>query len=219
MAATFYRLLFGWENRNAGEQFLSNRRTSQILKKIITLEHPTDMLAVYQDEALSNAYQYFIRGNDNSSSIRKNRTLLQALYQKFNLEKTKENQLRISDYIWLYFNRKSQQNIDEIKKEMLDTYFEQYFSFVQFHPSFDYTDFFDGLRPVRSDGSELGFELKNGLFKQFVVGNQQCRVFGNRECREIGNTSAELAKGIFPVAIIKKWFSDFPVYSSSRSGL
>jgi hypothetical protein len=52
-----------------------------------------------------------------------------------------------------------------------------------------------------------------------VVGNQQCRVFGNRECREIGNTSAEFAKGIFPVAIIKKWFSDFPAYSSFRSGL
>jgi catechol 2,3-dioxygenase-like lactoylglutathione lyase family enzyme len=52
-----------------------------------------------------------------------------------------------------------------------------------------------------------------------VVGNQQCRVFGNRECREIGNTSAEFAKGIFPVVIVKKWFSDFPAYSSFRSGL
>jgi len=39
--------------------------------------------------------------------------------------------------------------------------------FVQFHPSFDYTDFVEGLRPVKKDGTELGFELKDGVFKAF----------------------------------------------------
>lgn len=39
--------------------------------------------------------------------------------------------------------------------------------FVQFHPSFDYTDFVEGLRPVKKDGGELGFELKDGIFKAF----------------------------------------------------
>lgn len=39
--------------------------------------------------------------------------------------------------------------------------------FVQFHPSFDYTDFVEGLRPLKKDGGELGFELKDGIFKAF----------------------------------------------------
>lgn len=39
--------------------------------------------------------------------------------------------------------------------------------FVQFHPSYDYTDFVEGLRPFKKSGSELGFELKDGLFKSF----------------------------------------------------
>lgn len=39
--------------------------------------------------------------------------------------------------------------------------------FVQFHPSYDYTDFVEGLRPVKKDANELGFELKDGLFKKF----------------------------------------------------
>jgi 5-methylcytosine-specific restriction endonuclease McrBC GTP-binding regulatory subunit McrB len=40
--------------------------------------------------------------------------------------------------------------------------------FVQFHPSYDYTDFVEGLRPKKNkDDKELGFELKNGIFKAF----------------------------------------------------
>ena len=41
--------------------------------------------------------------------------------------------------------------------------------FVQFHPSYDYTDFAEGLRPaIKKDGS-MGFELQNGIFKKFVA--------------------------------------------------
>lgn len=42
------------------------------------------------------------------------------------------------------------------------------FAFVQFHPSYDYTDFVEGLRPTKPDSNgSIGFELKNGIFKEF----------------------------------------------------
>jgi hypothetical protein len=42
------------------------------------------------------------------------------------------------------------------------------FAFVQFHPSYDYTDFVEGLRPTKPDSNgNIGFELKNGIFKEF----------------------------------------------------
>lgn len=40
--------------------------------------------------------------------------------------------------------------------------------FVQFHQSYDYTDFVEGLRPTKPDkNGNVGFEMKNGVFKEF----------------------------------------------------
>lgn len=41
--------------------------------------------------------------------------------------------------------------------------------FVQFHPSYDYTDFVEGLRPIQENAGEVGFERKDGVFKEFCA--------------------------------------------------
>ena len=39
--------------------------------------------------------------------------------------------------------------------------------FVQFHPSYDYTDFVEGLRPVSNGDGTIEFKLVDGIFKKF----------------------------------------------------
>ena len=45
---------------------------------------------------------------------------------------------------------------------------KQQVEFVQFHPSYDYSDFVEGLRPKVNDDGTMGFELQDGIFKKFV---------------------------------------------------
>lgn len=39
--------------------------------------------------------------------------------------------------------------------------------FVQFHPSYSYTDFVEGLRPSRDNSGQIGFKRQDGVFKTF----------------------------------------------------
>lgn len=54
------------------------------------------------------------------------------------------------------------------KDEELIKQFNSHTEFVQFHPSYDYSDFVEGLRPVEGDTSgDVGFERKDGVFMDF----------------------------------------------------
>ena len=58
----------------------------------------------------------------------------------------------------------------EIKEEMTpadEKQFNEQCGFVQFHPSYDYTDFVEGLRPIQDNQGNVGFKRRDGIFKEF----------------------------------------------------
>jgi 5-methylcytosine-specific restriction protein B len=44
----------------------------------------------------------------------------------------------------------------------------QNYRLVQFHPAYSYEDFFEGYRPVKSEGGQVAFALKPGPFRRIV---------------------------------------------------
>ena len=61
------------------------------------------------------------------------------------------------------------------------------FGFVQFHPSYDYTDFVEGLRPTESDdGNNVGFELRDGIFKSFCEKALKNIADSEKSAKELG---------------------------------
>ena len=68
----------------------------------------------------------------------------------------------------------------EITKELTDGN-ENQIGFVQFHPSYDYTDFVEGLRPVSNVDGAIEFKLQDGIFKDFCQKAKEAQLIGGQD--------------------------------------
>ena len=58
---------------------------------------------------------------------------------------------------------------------------EDQIGFVQFHPSYDYTDFVEGLRPVSNGDGAIEFKLQDGIFKDFCQKAKEAQLIGGQD--------------------------------------
>ena len=58
---------------------------------------------------------------------------------------------------------------------------EDQIGFVQFHPSYDYTDFVEGLRPDSNEDGSIFFKLKEGIFKKFCQNAIDSKKIGGQD--------------------------------------
>ena len=68
----------------------------------------------------------------------------------------------------------------EIAKELTGGNEDQ-IEFVQFHPSYDYTDFVEGLRPILGDDGQINFGLQDGIFKKFCQKAKEAQKTGGQD--------------------------------------
>lgn len=167
---------------------------TQFLRKLIAMKNSGNYLYIYSDEAINTIYDFFIcneNKNENKSNIEKNYLVaieLKKIFPKKENEDDNFHLIRLSRFIWEIFGSaitleaknmilhgapgtgKTYSIKNTIKNMILqqDGKIEEQLVFTQFHPSYGYEDFIDGIKPngIDKNTGQLKFELRNGNFKE-----------------------------------------------------
>jgi 5-methylcytosine-specific restriction protein B len=140
------------------------KRQMSFLLKILNSYYPNLFFPINSQNHLLHIIDLFDL-KDESGKIPGNLNEMNSAVIRFYKEMQGDadiDEFEFSDLLYQHFNIKD----GEVKENgvvRLDGKTE----FVQFHPSYDYTDFVEGLRPVQQGNEQIGFELKPGIFMKF----------------------------------------------------
>lgn len=164
----------------------SDYAAKQVLRKMAVLDKTDQFLFIYSDTIIDTLHAEFV-GSEETTNLGKNHDirLVANKILDVNNDDVVESIL-LSWFLWRYANTQSiaDENTPNVilygppgtgktyaVKQSLDFICQgdrSRYEFVQFHPSFTYEDFIEGIKPkgVTPDGN-IKFELVDGIFKHF----------------------------------------------------
>jgi 5-methylcytosine-specific restriction enzyme B len=166
----------------------ANYSAKQILMKMAVLDNLTDFVYIYSTQWLEELYDDFIDG-DAQDIFSKNYEICSVAKEMLKVNVQDKGELiLLSRFLWRYVNAKTIADADNPNVIMYGppgtgkTYSvvnsldfvcqgdSTRYELLQFHPSFTYEDFMEGIKPKGvSQNGNISFELVNGVFKNFCI--------------------------------------------------
>lgn len=160
----------------------------QILMKLAVLDNLSDFLYIYSTHWLDELYNEFIDSDAEGLFTKNHQVCIVAKKLLEVNEQDKGELILLSRFLWRYGNSKAIADTNNPNVIMYGppgtgkTYSvvnsldfvcqgdSSRYEVLQFHPSFTYEDFIEGIKPkgVSKDGN-IRFELVNGVFKNFCI--------------------------------------------------
>ena len=158
----------------------------------LLLTYTTEELGLFKEneytQKLNDFYNLFVNEIDDYDNHKGVYYLkLQEYYKKVNDEKNMEKNMKYRNILDKNYNliltgapgtgktylakqiaaqmilgKEYDENVASEKEKM-----EEQYDFVQFHPSYDYTDFVEGLRPIDDGTGNISFHREDGIFMDF----------------------------------------------------
>ncbi len=173
--------------------------SKQFFRKIIAMNNKGKFLFIYND-TIDTVYDYFIgksQKNESLTNLEKNFRIVEKLNELDFIKQDRHKNsddfiIELSDFIWKKFNStlnfesknmilhgapgtgKTYMTENSIKNYLAmenEQNINAQFKLQQFHPSFGYEEFIDGIKPVKSKNSTNGIQLElvNGSFKEMCI--------------------------------------------------
>lgn len=152
-------------------------------------------LWIFKDKKLENLAQIFeIDFEDDVTFFEKNNKIFEKINKLLNINTyKKEDYIMLNDFVWYLSNSvdfpefydfnscnliingapgtgKTYGVINSIKKlnKIKSEKYKEY-KYIQFHPSFTYQDFIEGIKPMKINNGNVELQVVNGCFKQFCI--------------------------------------------------
>lgn len=164
-------------------------------RKIAYLYNPGKLIPIYKSEVIEAIADYFeVDIKDTKNSYKVTESILTKINKDFELNITHENSFEITQklgaFLWEYFGKsfaldsknmilhgapgtgKTYAVENGVKEKLMievGEKYEEYYTLQQFHPSFGYEEFIDGIKPDGIEKGEMRFKLVSGIFKKMCI--------------------------------------------------
>ena len=145
-------------NKNDPNAFIEKFGESFILK-VLNCYYPDIYAPINSRRHIDNIISLFGIENNSNNIFERNK----AIY-KFYEEQCETKKISPFDFMHILYENFNIKD-GEVIGEGGEIKTNGDYKLVQFHPSYDYTDFVEGLRPKQDDNGNVSFERKDGVFK------------------------------------------------------